>query len=223
MGILDKALRLFGAGKSKQHLGKSDIKLSTLVESIHRDLVSANESFQSASLEYIEGFFYKSLSEDQQTKVINQLDQISNSLEQDNQAQAKALLASLKAQISRESTADEVEYKAKVVKLDIPVRNNGSWQSEQITMPLIAFVPLSIPKVTNCTITSQLGDVKQQGDEVYIQVLSSKDKNKSKLGINPASELVLSIEPSQSNVEIDELISKYKKQLTENSLINKNQ
>lgn len=221
MNFFNRASRLFGISVSGKRLGKSDIRLSTFIESIHRDLVSINESFRLSYLNYIESFFYKVLSADKQTEIVNQLDQINNSIEQGDSVQAKTLLASLKAQINEQDSTNEVEYKPKVVKLDVPVFKNGSWQSEQFSMPLIALRPLSVPNITNCTITTQLEEVKQLGDEVYIKMQSSSERNKSKLNMRPTPELVMSIDPSSNNVEIDELISRYKKQLTEKSLINK--
>ncbi len=220
MKQFNKVLRFFGIGASSHEakeevLEQKEIKFSSLVESIHSDLTAANESLQGVGLKYIERFFDKPLSEAQEQNLVNKIERITESLEQGDKEQSQTLLASLKNEVKQENAEDR-QYKPKMVKLDMPVLNNGVWQSQQISVPLLTLAPLSVPQITSCTIKSKLETIKQQDDDVYVKVLSSTQNNKRKLTIDPShvTELVLSIEPSQSETELEELISQYKKNLS---------
>ncbi len=205
--------------KQKKKAKQSDIKFSTLIESIQKDIVITNQSLNCVGLEFIKQFFDK-VPEINLNEVINQkFSAIEAMLNTKDTIKAKKLLSDLKVEVDKlnnQFSKETVSYRPKMTSFEIPIHSNGVWEAKSINIPLLALSPMPMPKIKELTFTSNFQFVANEGEDVYVRILEGGSFNNNE-NINLADEdvtkLKISITPEQSNEELNDIISHYEELL----------
>lgn len=220
MKFLDAIFSYFGAENTKKVMqtkvaGEADVKFSALIRSIHKDMISANQSLQCVGLKYIEEFFHEIPSPESQQQLTGTIDEISDLLAQGETQKSRRLLQRLKQDIERDkrTTSAGAHFEPLMTAFDVPVLSEGEWQTKTLNVPLLALAPLSLPTIQEFTLTSKLQSLERRGEDIYVKFLPTNNSrsfwHSQKAKQDWATELTFSISPQQTDSEIEDLISHY--------------
>jgi hypothetical protein len=196
-----------------------DIKFSSLIKSIHGDMVAANQSLGGVGLKYIEKFFDKTMSPETEQTIVDKIDAIDDLLQQGNTQQSQALLEDLKQNIKQVNCEENenIHYRPKMTSFEMPIFADGHLQVKTINVPLLSLAPYSVPEIQQLTLTSKLEAIKQVGEDTYVRIMPLK-KKRSFWGLRKGEPvdshtISISMNSQQSDSEINDVISHYQKKL----------
>lgn len=221
MNLLTKIMQIFNKNtEQKKVLLKNDIKFSTLIQNIQKDVIEANESLEFIGLKYIEQFFEKEPETNKVEEISEKLTALEKQLSTGNNEAANKMIVDLKADVTRLTTSNEnevIHYRPKMTSFEVPIFKNGHWRTEALTVPLFSLSQVQIPKIKELTFTSTVQNVQHEGEDVYVRFRQnepvSRWRRNKLLNNEQMTEIKISIQPENHSDNVNDVIAHYEQVL----------
>jgi len=215
MNYLSKLYHYFTSEKShKNKVDGDEIQFAKLIENIHKNIYSANESLECVGNKYIEKFFEKTTNTDEKKSLFEQFQVLEKEMVGEENAHIDSTIKKLKLLIEKLCRPDEKDciYRPVMTVFEMPELKGGIWQKKQMEIPLFAVAGYSMPKLKELTFTSTLSHVKNKGDDVYVRLHNKQEFQKNEDEEDTTTTKVkISFSPEQSLKELNKVINQYKK------------
>jgi len=194
----------------------TSIKFSDLVLNIQKNVDEMNLSQKPLEHDYIDKYFDKVPTKEQDTGVLQQLEQLENFIDLGEKSIAINLLNTMKLTMQKSIDTDQqptINYKPKMASFEMPVYENGLWHKKSVKVPLFVFEPLCLHSIKEFTFSSNLDYVKSDGDEVYVRFHQEDKKFRWNSKASNSTRVKILFSPEQNLKELNKVISEYKELL----------